>query len=169
MRRSRKKSSRFEVVPIAKIQIILPDEFTKKTERLADQTDVIIEKALEAGGKVVLDKVRGNLRAVIGKNLKYKGHSTGELISSLGFSPVKIDNKGVHNTKVGFNEPRRRQSAAKGKRSYYTSTNAMVANVLEYGRHGQPAKPFMKPARSASRKPCIEAMQSVIDSEAGKI
>ena len=154
---------------MARCTIMLPDEFTKKTERLADQTDTIIQKALEAGGKVVLDKVRGNLRAVIGKNLKYKGRSTGELLSSLGLSPVKVDNNGIHNLKAGFNEPRRRQSAAKGKRGYYTSTNAMVGNVLEYGRHGQPAKPFMKPARSASRKQCIEAMQSVIESEVNQI
>ena len=151
------------------MQIIFPDEFTIATERLADQTDTIIEKALEAGGKVVLDKVRGNLCAVIGKNLKYKGRSTGELVSSLGLSPVKIDNKGVHNAKVGFAEPRRLQYAAKDKRGYSTSTNAMIANVLEYGRHGQPAKPFMKPAQSASRKPCIEAMQSTIEAEIDKI
>jgi len=157
------------VTEMAKLQILLPDKFLAQTERLADKTDDIIGKALEAGGKVVLDKVRGNLRAVIGKNLKYKGRSTGELISSLGLSPVKIDNKGVHNAKIGFNEPRRRQAAAKGKRSYYTSTNAMVANTIEYGRHGQPAKPFMKPARSASRKPCIDAMQSVLDIEVQKL
>ena len=154
---------------MAKMQILLPDKFLAQTERLADKTDAVIEKALEAGGKVVLDKVRGNLRAVIGKNLKYKGRSTGELISSLGITPVKIDHKGIQNVKIGFNEPRRRQSAAKGKRSYYTSTNAMVGNVLEYGRHGQPAKPFMKPARSASRGACIEAMQKTLTDEVQKL
>jgi hypothetical protein len=154
---------------MAKLQILLPDKFLAQTERLADKTDEIIEKALEAGGKVVLDKVRGNLRAVIGKGLKSKPRSTGELLSSLGLSPVKIDRNGIHNIKVGLNEPRRRQAAAKGKRSYYTSTNAMVANTIEYGRHGQPAKPFMKPARSASRKPCIDAMQSVLDIEVQKL
>lgn len=113
---------------IAKLQIKLPEELIARTERLADKTDAIIEKALEAGGKVVHDKVRGNLRAVIGKNTKSKSRSTGELLSSLGVTPVKIDHKGVHNVKIGFHEPRRQQSAGAGKRSYNTSTNAMIAN-----------------------------------------
>lgn len=154
---------------MARCTIMLPDNLAKKLDTLGDKTDVIVEKALEAGGKVILEKARGNLRAVIGKGIKSKSRSTGELISSLGLSPVKIDRNGVQNVKIGFNEPRRRQSAAKGKRSYSKSTNAMVANVLEYGRHGQPPKPFMKPTRSASRKPCIDAMQSVIDSEVSRL
>lgn len=57
------------MICMAKVQIMLPEEFLKRTERLGDQTDAIIEKAVEAGGQVVLDKVRGNLRAVIGKGL----------------------------------------------------------------------------------------------------
>jgi len=147
----------------------MPADFLDKVSRLADKTDVIVEKSLEAGGKVVLEKVRGNLRAVIGKNLKYEGRSTGELASSLGLSPVKVDRKGEHNIKVGFAEPRRHQYAAKGKRSYGAITNAMIANTIEYGRHGQPAKPFLKPARSSSRKPCIEAMQSTLEEEIRKL
>ena len=148
---------------------MLPDDFLKKTEQLADKTDAIIEKSLEAGGKVVLDKVRGNLRAVVGKDLKYTKRSTGELLSSLGLSPVKVDRKGIHNIKLGFNEPRRKQSAVKGKRSYNTSTNAMIANVIEYGRHGQPAKPFLKPARSSSRAACIQAMNETLEGEIKKL
>jgi HK97 gp10 family phage protein len=157
------------VIIIAKLEIKLPTELISKTEKLADKTDAIIEKSLLAGGKVVLEKVRGNLRGVIGKGTKNKSRSTGELLSSLGLSPVKVDRKGVHNAKIGFNEPRRQQSAAKGKRSYSTSTNAMLANVLEYGRQGQPPKPFLKPARSASRKACIEAMQNVINDEVQRL
>jgi hypothetical protein len=71
--------------------------------------------------------------------------------------------------KIGFNEPRRRQYAAKGKRSYYTITNAMIANVIEHGKHGQPPKPFLKPARTSSRKPAIEAMKQKLDEEIGKL
>ena len=150
---------------MAKAEIRMPEQFLLKVSRLGDQTDTIIEKALKAGGKVVLDKVRGNLRSAVGKGTKYKSRSTGELEGALGLSPVKIDRKGVHNAKVGFSEPRRKQYAAKGKRGYYTITNAMLATVLEYGKHGQPAKPFLKPAKSASRKPCQEEMRRTLEEE----
>ena len=60
--------------------------------------------------------------------------------------------------KVGFAEPR-----SDGR------SNAMIANVLEYGKSGQPAKPFLKPARTASRAPCIAAMKQKFEQEVGKI
>jgi len=157
------------VTGVAKAEIKMPEEFLLKVSRLGDQTDAIIAKSIEAGGKVVLAKVRSNLRSVIGKGLKFKRRSTGELEGALGLSPVKIDRKGVHNAKVGFNEPRRKQYAAKGKRSYYSITNAMLATVLEYGKHGQPAKPFLKPAKTASRKPCQEEMRRALEEEIERI
>ncbi len=67
----------------------MPEEFLLKVSRLADQTDVILPKVLEAGGEVVLDKVKGNLNDVVGKDTKYPSRSTGELISSLGLSDAK--------------------------------------------------------------------------------
>jgi len=151
----------------------MPDEFTLKISRLGERTDSVIKRALDAGGEVVLSQVRGNLAAVIGNNTKLPSKSTGELLASLGVTPVGIDSKGDSNLKVGFNEPRRVQLKTRGKkgkfsakkgslRSYVVSTNAMVANVLEYGRHGQPPRPFMKPARRASRKPCLEAMKAAV-------
>ena len=45
----------------------------------------------------------------------------------------------------------------------------MIANVLEYGKSGQPAKPFLKPARTASRAPCVEAMKRTFEQEVEKI
>jgi hypothetical protein len=45
----------------------------------------------------------------------------------------------------------------------------MIAGVLEYGKHGQPAKPFLKPAKSASKNACIEAMKAKLESEVSGI
>ena len=154
---------------MAKAKITLPEGFLNKCFRLGERTDDILASVLKAGGAVVLEKVKNNLRAVIGKDTKLPSKSTGELLSSLGLSPAKVDRNGIHNIKVGFNEPRRRQRATKGKRSYYTATNAMVANVIEHGRHGQLARPFLKPAKSAARKPCQEAMQARLEEELNKL
>lgn len=153
---------------MAKCEIRMPEEFLLKCSRLADKTDDILPRVLKDGGEVVLAKVRSNLQSVIGKT-KYPSRSTGELLSSLGLSPALVDRGGNHNVKIGFNEPRRKQYAAKGKRSYSAITNAMIANVLEYGRHGQPPRPFLKPARSSSRKACIEAMKASLEREMGGV
>lgn len=143
---------------MAKIEVKMPEEFLLRLSRLGDKTDEIIPKVLEAGGEVVEQKVRASLRAVIGRNTKEAPRSTGELLSSLGVTPAKIDREGNYNVKVGFAEPRR-----DGR------SNAMIANVLEYGKSGQPAKPFLKPAKTAARAPCIEAMKQAFEKEVEKL
>lgn len=143
---------------MAKVDIKMPEDFLLKVSRLAEQTDEIIPRVLEAGGEVVLDKVKDNLRLVIGRDTKDASKSTGELASSLGLSPAKQDREGNFNVKVGFSEPR-----SDG------GSNAKIANILEYGKQGQPAKPFLKPAKSASRKACIAAMTDKLDEEISKL
>ena len=143
---------------MAKAEFKLPEELLLKISRLGDKTDEILPRVLEAGGEVVLDKVRENLQAVVGRDTKEASRSTGELVSALGVSPAKIDREGNYNVKVGFAEPR-----PDGK------SNAMIANVLEYGKSGQPPKPFLKPAKSASRAPCIEAMKRTLEQEVEKL
>ena len=136
----------------------MPDEFLMKLSKLGDKTDEIVSRVLEAGGEVVLDKVKANLKGVIGSGTKEKSRSTGELVSSLGLSPTKLDRNGNFNVKVGFNEPRDDGDS-----------NAKIANIIEYGKSGQPPKPFLKPAKSASRKACIETMKSELDKEIEKL
>jgi len=139
---------------VAKAVMKMPEDFLLKISKLGDKTDEIIPKVLEAGGKVVEEKVKSNLQSIIGTNIKGKSRSTGELVSALGVSPALIDKNGNSNVKVGFSEPR-----SDGK------SNSMIAGVLEYGKSGQPPKPFLKPAKSASRKACINAMIEAFDKE----
>jgi HK97 gp10 family phage protein len=143
---------------MAKVNIKMPEEFLLKVSKLADQTDVILPKVLEVGGEVVLDKVKDNLNKAIGTDTKYSSRSTGELLSSLGLSGAKQDRDGNFNVKVGFAESR-----SDGE------SNAKIASIIEYGKHGQPAKPFLKPARTASRKPCMNAMIAKLEEEISKI
>ena len=139
---------------MAKVSIQLPTAFMDHLTKIAAKTDTAIPKALEAGGKVVFEKMQANLRGAIGKDTKYKSRSTGKLLAALGVSPVKVNNEGNFDIKVGFSEGR-------------SVNNAMLANILEYGKHGQPPKPILKPTRASSRKPCIEAMQNVLNEELG--
>ena len=125
---------------MAKAMMKMPEDFLLKVSKLENKTDEIIPKVLESGAEVVEGKVRSNLSAVVGANTKLPSRSTGELESALGISQARQDKDGNWNIKVGFDEPR-----SDG------SSNAKIANILEYGKHGQSAKPFLKPAKSQSR------------------
>ena len=128
----------------------MPEDFLLKLSKLGDQTDSILPKVLEAGGKITLAKAKSNLSSAVGRGTKKESRSTGELERSLGLSKARQKRDGSGwDIKVGFAEPRR----GKGK------SNAKIGNILEHGKHGQPAKPFMKPAGTQSKKAAIEAMQ----------
>lgn len=143
---------------MAKATFKMPDEFLMKVSKLEERTDEILPRVLEAGAEVVEAKVRSNLRAAIGKGTKDPSRSTGELLSALGTSSAKQDRDGNFNVKVGFSEPRRDGDS-----------NAKIATVLEYGRSGQPARPFLKPAKTASKSACIQAMEQKLTEEIDKI
>lgn len=143
---------------MAKTTFKMPEDFLMKLSRLGEKTDEIIPRVLKAGGEVVEAKVKSNLQSVIGNGTKEDSRSTGELVSALGVSSARQDRDGNFNVKVGFSEPRN-----DGK------SNAMVAGVLEYGKHGQPPKPFLKPAKTASKKACVDAMIATFEEEVEQI
>ena len=131
---------------MAKVKVEMPEEFLRKLSLLGSKTDEIAGRVLEAGGEVVLSKVRSNLSSVIGSGTKYDSRSTGELERSLGLTPPLVDRDGNHNIKVGFAEPR-----------------------SDGGKSGQPAKPFLKPAQTSSRKACTSAMIRKLEEEVEKL
>lgn len=143
---------------MAKVDIKMPDEFLLKVSKLGSDFDPVAEKVLKAGGEVVFKRTKSNLSAVIGKGTKHESRSTGELEKALGVTSVRLDRNGNHNIKIGFSEPR-----PDGE------SNAKIANILEYGKHGQPAKPFLKPAKSASKSECISTMKSTFEEEVKKL
>ena len=143
---------------MARASFKMPEDFLTKVSPLADKTDEIIPKGLKEGGEVVAAKVKSNLQAVIGKETKYDSRSTGELIDALGVTPAGVDRNGNYDVKVGFDEPRKDGES-----------NAKIANILEYGKSGQQPKPFLKPAKTASRNACIEAMKRKLDEEINKL
>ena len=143
---------------MAKVEVKMPEQFLLKLSRLGERTDEIIPKVLEAGGEVVLSKVKSNLQAVFGNGAQKPPRATGGLGNSFGTSPRKQDKGGNYNIKIGFTEPRKDGES-----------NAKIANIIEYGKSGQPPRPFLKPAKSATRKSCIEAMKSRLEQELGRI
>lgn len=143
---------------MAKCTVKLPEELLEKLSKLGSESDAVAERVLKAGSDVVLAKVKSNLSAVIGSGVKFDKRSTGELERSLGVTPVKVDKEGNHNVKIGFSEPR-----SDGE------SNAKIATIIEYGKSGQPPKPFMKPAKSSTRSACMSAMKRQLEEEVDKL
>lgn len=143
---------------MAKVDFKMPEEFLTRISRLGNRFDSVAESVLEAGGEVVLAKVKSNLASSVGSGTKYDSRSTGELERSLGLTSVRMDKDGNHNIKIGFSEPR-----ADG------GSNAKIANIIEYGKHGQPAKPFLKPAKRSTKDACMTAMQRKFEEEVDKL
>lgn len=143
---------------MAKCTVKMPEDFLMKIAKLREKTDEIIPKVLAAGAEVIEEKVHSNLQIVIGSGTKFDSRSTGELVSALGTSPAKYDENGNYNVKIGFAEPRKDGEA-----------NAKLANIIEYGKHGQPPKPFLKPAKSAKKNACKNAMIKKLDEEIDKL
>ena len=111
---------------MAKVDIKMPDEFLQKLSRLGSDFDEVAESVLEAGGEVVLSRVKGNLAGVGGQGTKYDSRSTGELEASLGLSPAKLNRDGNHDVKIGFVEPRK-DGGSNAKLANILNTDGMVS------------------------------------------
>ena len=140
---------------MAKVDIKMPDDFLEKLSKLNERFDDIVPRILEAGAEPVINKARANLREVVGKGTKYKSRSTGELVSSLGVTPAKQDREGNWDIKVGIGNSKDSKGVS----------NALKAMVIEYGKSGQPGKPWLKRTKSSTRKTCIAEMKAKLEKE----
>lgn len=143
---------------MATITIKLPDEFMNQLSEFDSRLEDIFTKSLEAGAEIAEKQAKANLKAVIGSGTKLPSESTGQLLGALGTSPVKRSSLGGFDIRVGFAEPRKDGGS-----------NEMVANIIEYGKKGQAAKPFMKPAEDATKSKVKAKMEETFKAEAEKI
>ena len=136
---------------MARVQIKRPNDFIDALDSASNILDNSAEQVLKAGANIVEPRMRSNLSAAIGSNTKRPSRSTGQLAKALGTAPVKVNSRGDYNVKVGFAENRDDGRA-----------NALIANVLEHGRSNQPARPFLAPTRSQTKRAAIDAMKQTL-------
>lgn len=136
---------------MARVDVRLPNAVIDALTQVSNVVDDNAERVLNAGASVVEPRMRANLTAAIGRGTKLPSRSTGQLVSALGTTSVKVNSRGVYNVKVGFGENRR-----DGR------SNALVANVLEHGRSNQAARPFLAPTRSQTRRAATQAMKTAL-------
>ena len=89
---------------MAKAEMKMPEDFLLKISKLGSNFDSVADTVLQAGGEVVLKRVKSNLSSVIGRGTKIKSRTTGELEGALGLSPSKLNRDGNHDIKVSSAE-----------------------------------------------------------------
>lgn len=145
------------------------DEYMIRLERLSDQSEEIIKKAIYPAADLVTNKIRENLQAEINdpssaavskKSLfkKKSQKSTGDLLDSLGITPIRKDGNDYWNAKIGFDGYDRKGVP-----------NQLKARAIERGTSKMRERPFVKPAVASTRKQAQQLMQQVIDEETEKI
>lgn len=142
--------------------------------RIETELPEIQEDILKAAAEPAAPILRSSLASVIPMGPYHGNRSTGELVGSVGISPVKPRRSEGYDIAVGFNEPRvGGQSAPKvmhvgrggrvvASRGYYKLSNAMLANLEEYGTHkyNRPPHVFFKAAKLKAERPAREAAQA---------
>ncbi len=170
-------------------------EYETMLSRLAEQSDAVAIRALQAAAKPVADRVRRNLENLQedfqprpdapyrylselseGGRQSYTGippHQKEDLLEALGITPVKVSEDGTYNVKIGFESTQ--SGNVKGYGSQPTETYPkgqpllMIARSVESGTSIQPKQPFFRPAVEATKKQAVEEMNRVISEAAEKI
>ena len=114
--------------------------------------DVIPDQALYAAGDVVVRAQRQSATRML-----TKGYSTGKVAKSISKGKIISgrDGKSIYITVKG--------SRTRGKKKKHTTRNAEIAFVNEYGRRGQPPRPFIQQANERCRDEAIEAAEKEYD------
>lgn len=129
----------------------------KKLERLGTEYDAIVQDMLADGIEPLQKQIESNLKEVIGRGIKSKSRSKGNLIKAVKVTKAYQVANGDWHIKVGI--------------FGYDSDgvpNALKAMVLEHGRSDMAAKPWLKPAISATKKQCVQTMVDTFDKKVNK-
>lgn len=138
-----------------KVDVKLPTDLMQQLQHLSDNIEDIEGKMLDNATDVLKPEIEKNLKqAITGK------YATGELESSVAVKKKRTA-KEKSNT-VYFKGTTIRQFK-NGKTQKVR--NGLKATILEYGKNGQPPRPFVRPAMNAKRAEMIRVMEEIFDRE----
>ena len=147
-------------------------EAMKELEKIEQNTDEIVEKAIEAGINIVTDDLRAEIRALRTRGDDEKaGQLTlpteankKSLLDSLGYTPVKLSDQ-KYDAKAGFS------GLDNNKTKAYPAghPNAVMASAINRGTSFMQGQPFINRAAKKAKKKAIEEMNRVITEEIKKI
>lgn len=132
---------------MARLNVNGLDDLILSLEEVAAIPDDVAAAMLGAEAQVVEEYQMGSAAAML-----QGSYSTGQTAASIGRTGMKKGRTGARQMYVypqGVND--------KGER------NAAVAFINEYGKRGQPARPFIATANAAAADPAVEEAAKIYD------
>lgn len=133
------------------------DDVIKQLEAIGDDVTPIFAEAVFDGAGIVADEIKARLEQNLNSPRSVSRHGgkfdrkttepTGDLLASFGVAPIKRDENGNVNTKVGFHGYDRKGVA-----------NQLKARAMESGTSKLRKRPFVRPALNKCRKRVQVAM-----------
>lgn len=144
---------------MAQMEIDFPEDLLGGL--LSQDTEELCREMVDAAVPIMEECMKKEVRSVIG----HGGDS--ELVKSIKGSRARVSR---NNAVISFVGPKGNSShhygGAKKNRKRKVS-NALKAVWLNYGRRGQPARPFLNRATKNAEKKVLEKMQEVYDRRTG--
>ena len=157
-----------------KLKIKTGAEYIAKLNKLGNNADTISKKAIYNATSIVADEIKGHIKKIPLDNGygtesdKIRGISNkqkADLIDGFGITPIKFDEYGGINAKIGFD----------GYGSITTNKypqgvpNQLLARSVESGTSFREKTPFVRPAVNKTRKKAVETMDRTIEEEIKKM
>ena len=154
---------------MAKFQFVGVDELIAEYNKIYDNTEEMIGKAIYQGAGVVFQSIKDAVNAINTDDSHEYGTADNPkrgptsiqkegLKHSLGIAKMRNDG-GFRNVKIGFDG----YNSVKTKRWPSGQPNMMVARSVESGTSWMQKQPFMRKAEQAARGPCEQAMSEAVD------
>lgn len=133
------------------------DDVIRTLEAIDDQVIPVFKEAVFDGAGIVADEVKARLEQNLNspRSVSHRGgkfdrkttEPTGDLLKSFGVAPIRRDENGNVNTKVGFHGYDRKGVP-----------NQVKARAMESGTSKLKKRPFVRPALNKCRKRVHTAM-----------
>ena len=127
------------------------DRFTASLDKLTALPDATVAEMLTAGGEVIKEAHQAKLE-------QYGAVETGRLRDS-----IKV---GKPNVKAGYVEIRPTGTRKSGRK---TVRNEEIGYITEYGKKGEPARPWMREGNADSEDKAVDFAGQVFDNYLDKI
>lgn len=139
---------------MAGFNFTIPDSLTKMLSENLSRVDEIAPKMLEEAAPIVIEAIK-----------KKAPVSTGKMRDGVKAKKPSKTKNGAHVLPIVFTGSETRKTKD-GKTTKVP--NAVKAAVTEYGKSGQEAKPFIRPAIKETEQKVVEKMQEVFNREVEK-
>lgn len=145
---------------MANLNIEFSNDFL--SELLDSEFSDIATEALESTAPALKSSMQSHLRRVI----KHPGDS--DLVNSVKATKPKRTKTDAFIVNVGpTGKSKATYKAGKKKNRSYTVTNALKAVWLQYGRTGQPARPWLESATNDIEQQVLDKVQDVYNKKTG--